>query len=325
MKQMVYNFYRWVAHSKNALAMSSLSILGNSHPFIPSDSPLHQAINMDMAGQSRIVAEDMDTGQEWPSPVIKINMKVHAHCAVFSPDGLHLAASLDDGTVGVWDAAAGAPLLELKGHTQEVRCIAFSPDGRLLASASADWTARIWDATTGVSLQELKGHKGEVHSVAYSPDGHNLASSSDDCTVHVWDTVTGASLRQLRGHTQWVWDVAFSPDGHSLASAALPRLIAQCVYGIPQRVHLCEYSRDTLLLCDLSHIHPMAVIWPLPLGMPQYAYGTWQQDSLGIYSKDDLHLSTPSHSHQMAITSPLPQMITPYVCGMWLVGHFGGN
>src|ERR1700733_12416786 len=193
-KQTVHDLYRWVTHSKHALTMSSLSILGNGHPFVPSNGPLHESFKWDAATRCQIVAANMDTSQAWPSHVLRIKIGDSVYSAVYSPDGRHLAAASADHTVRVWDAVTGASLQKLKGHTGHVLSIAYSPDGRYLASASHDRTVHVWDAATGESHQELKGHSDYVRSIAYSPDGHHLASASDDCTVRIWDAVMGVSL-----------------------------------------------------------------------------------------------------------------------------------
>ena len=61
----------------------------------------------------------------------------------FSPDGRALALASEDRTIRLWDAASGALLRTLEGHTDYVNSVAFSPDGRLLASASDDRTIRL--------------------------------------------------------------------------------------------------------------------------------------------------------------------------------------
>jgi DNA-binding beta-propeller fold protein YncE len=145
--------------------------------------------------------------------------------AAFSPDGQALASGSWDNTIRLWDAANGALLRTLEGHTYPVLSVAFSPDGRALASGSVDNTIRLWDAASGALLRTLEGHTYTVHSVAFSPDGRLLASGSVDNTIRLWDAASGALLRTLEGHTSWVHSVAFSPDGRLLASASDDRTI----------------------------------------------------------------------------------------------------
>ncbi|KAG8935564.1 hypothetical protein FRC00_010896 [Tulasnella sp. 408] len=141
----------------------------------------------------------------------------------FSPDGKTLASGSSDGTIRLWDIAAGAPVGEpLKGHTSFVLSVAFSPDGKTLASGSSDETIRLWDVAAGVPVGEpLKGHTDWVRSVAFSPDGKTLASGSRDETIRLWDVAAGAPVGEpLKGHTSSVNSVVFSPDGKTLASGS---------------------------------------------------------------------------------------------------------
>ena len=138
----------------------------------------------------------------------------------FSPDGRALASASWDNTIRLWDAASGALLRTLEGHTDWVLSVAFSPDGRLLASGSEDRTIRLWDAASGALLRTLEGHTDDVNSVAFSPDGRLLASASDDRTIRLWDAASGQLVRVLEGHTAPVDSVAFSPDGRLLASGS---------------------------------------------------------------------------------------------------------
>jgi WD40 repeat protein len=131
----------------------------------------------------------------------------------FSPDGTRIVTGSGDQTAKVWDARAGTPQLELKGHTSGVLSVAFSPDGRRIVTGSEDQTAKVWDARTGTRQLELKGHTGQVLSVAFSPDGTRIVTSSWDQTAKVWDARTGTPLLDLKGRTFGVVSVAFSPDG----------------------------------------------------------------------------------------------------------------
>jgi WD40 repeat protein len=65
----------------------------------------------------------------------------------FAPDGSRLASGSADGTVRLWDVAAGKQLRQWTGHRAGVKAVAFSPDTTKLASASHDTTVLVWELT----------------------------------------------------------------------------------------------------------------------------------------------------------------------------------
>ena len=139
----------------------------------------------------------------------------------YSPDGRKLAVG---SSIGVWlyDAANGAEINLLAGHTRPVRCVVFSPDGTMPASGGADYdhTIRLWDVSTGEHLYTLDGSWFyDMRAVAFSPDGLTLASGWET-TIRLWDTRTGEHLHTLWGHSERIWSVTFSPDENILASGS---------------------------------------------------------------------------------------------------------
>ena len=156
-------------------------------------------------------------------------------CAVFCPNGKHIASASQDGKVTIWDAQSGKQLLQFRAHQDNARGVAYSPDGRLLATTSLDKTVRIWDVRTLApdrnpsplyTLERL----GEGYSVVFSPDGKRLASAGQRgirpdglgtrvAEVIIWDSNSGQELCTLEGQEHGMWSaMAFSPDGQSLAT-----------------------------------------------------------------------------------------------------------
>ena len=214
--------YRWVESSKDSLAISSLSILGDGHPFIPINSPLRGVFKMDIGSRCRIIAEQIDTSRTFPPQILrtKPGLSPVTWSVAFSPDGCCLASAHDNETVCIWDVTTGWSLQELK---RRVLSVAFSPYGRRFASGSNNRAVHVTDAATGALLQRLDRPIAQVYAsvntVAFSADGHRLASSSEDCTVQGWNAATGLPIQELR-HDAPVCSVAFSPDSHYLASAS---------------------------------------------------------------------------------------------------------
>jgi len=145
-------------------------------------------------------------------------------CLAYAPDGSTLATGALDGTVRLWDPAAGKEKAVLRGHRNSVYAVAFSPDSKLLASGGGGRALRLWDARTGRRLVLLKGHTAVVKCLAFAPDGRSLVSGAGDLLLSAnagqalfWD-VPGGSLRgALRQAASGVLAVAFAPDGKRLA------------------------------------------------------------------------------------------------------------
>ena len=74
-----------------------------------------------------------------------------------------------DHTVSIWEAATGAEIRTLRGHTSLVCDVAYSPDGRTLASASVDGTVKLWEIATGRVLHTLSGHETTVFVCGVQP------------------------------------------------------------------------------------------------------------------------------------------------------------
>ena len=146
-------------------------------------------------------------------------------CAAATRDGRVLASGGYDRRILLWDAASGAVLRELRGHTGLVNSVDWSPDAGLLASASSDHTVRLWDPNTGAELAMLEGHSDDVNSVSVSPDGHRIASASFDGSVRVF-TRSGECLLVAAHHGADVNSVAWFPDGRRLAAASDDRTVS---------------------------------------------------------------------------------------------------
>jgi WD40 repeat protein len=150
----------------------------------------------------------------------------------FSPDGKLLATVLepdreyprlgkvDRPTLCVWDAATGATLHRLTGHSGRVLRPAFLPGSRELLSA--DWgDLRLWDLTTGKETHRMSADRigqQSLTALALSPDGKTAVVGTCVGKVYLWEVRTGKELRPFADIRGGVHQLAFSPDGKTLAA-----------------------------------------------------------------------------------------------------------
>jgi WD40 repeat protein/tetratricopeptide (TPR) repeat protein len=146
--------------------------------------------------------------------------------ASFSPDGRRLALSSLDGTVHVWDLAAGDRVGPALRHGRWVNRAAFSPAGERVVTAGRDGTARVWEAATGKPLTGPMQHRSEVVDVSFSPDGRLVTTAAWDSTARVWDATTGLAVSPPleHGRYRFLMSASFTPDGKRLLTSAATRL-----------------------------------------------------------------------------------------------------
>ena len=161
------------------------------------------------------------------SLVVRLPEK-HPYAAVaFSPEGKLLTASGLDGSLRVWNVAAGSQSYDLPTVPPFFTgaSVAFSPDRRTLAAGSTSGPIGLWDAQTRQLLSILQGHTSSVTSLVFSPDGKLFASGAFDGGVIVWSAEEGRIRARLEGHDSAVAGLGFTRDGRALASASTDRTV----------------------------------------------------------------------------------------------------
>jgi GTPase SAR1 family protein len=106
-------------------------------------------------------------------------------CVAWSHNGVLLAASMFDGTIGV----EGPGMRVLEGHTDVVRSAVFSYNDRLLASSSMDGTVRLWRTDTWEQVAQIDEPASGYwpQGIAFHPTEPILASFGErDRVIRIW-------------------------------------------------------------------------------------------------------------------------------------------
>ncbi|XP_013163561.1 PREDICTED: E3 ubiquitin-protein ligase RFWD2-like [Papilio xuthus] len=143
-------------------------------------------------------------------------------CVSWNAYHKHVLASADyEGTVSVWDAAAGTRTRALQEHDKRCWSVHFNrTDVRLLASGSDDARVKLWALNTERSVATLEA-KFNVCCVRFNPASScHLAFGSADHCVHYYDLrAPRLPLAVFRDHRKAVSYVKFL-DARTLLSAS---------------------------------------------------------------------------------------------------------
>lgn len=111
----------------------------------------------------------------------------------FSSDSQQIVSGGDDGTVRVWDVAAGEQRMLLRGHSNSVRACVFNPvDANVIVSGDLEGEVRIWDQREYREMLDLRHERlPEAIDACFSPDGRRIAVAHRSGTGHgataVWE------------------------------------------------------------------------------------------------------------------------------------------
>ncbi|CAN5381714.1 hypothetical protein BH11PLA2_BH11PLA2_49230 [soil metagenome] len=157
-----------------------------------------------------------------------------------------IAATGNNGTVCIWDAATGKLVGEPLSYTQAVFGLDFDPKGQVLATACQDGNVYLWEVGTGTLKKELKGSTSGMNAVVFSRDGRQIAGGSRKGIIQIWNTESGKEGPPLIGHIGDVTCLRFSPDGTLLATGSTDRSIRLWQSKSGQVVNAINHHRDAI-------------------------------------------------------------------------------
>jgi WD40 repeat protein len=180
----------------------------------------------------------------------------------FSPDGIALASTGDDGKVHTWSAETGMPfevfVKDAEGSSPAAAGATAPPQSETASRAEAGTGtmppvlcfldahtvlaakaggAVAWDLNPVWTLERQIGTgdvdspiSDRVNAVRFSPDGRTLATGSGEPTrsgeVKLWNVADGTLTNDFKNvHSDAVLSLDFSPDGKYLASSSADRFV----------------------------------------------------------------------------------------------------
>lgn len=116
-----------------------------------------------------------------------------------SPSGSRFAATMEDKTIRIIDAATSETVKVLEGHPVPAYGVAWSADGAYIASGDESARIFIWDTRTWKKVREMRTHQRGIQSLSFNYPRTLLVSTGKDDVVKVWDVPTGKELQSIPG------------------------------------------------------------------------------------------------------------------------------
>lgn len=122
------------------------------------------------------------------------------------------AATLEDRSVRIIDAATRQTLRVLQGHPQPAYAIAWTADGAFLATGDESGRIFVWNAKNGEKIQEVRTHIRGVQALDWDKSGRYLISTGKDDVVKVWERGKGKELHNILGKGANFYSATFIGD-----------------------------------------------------------------------------------------------------------------
>jgi WD40 repeat protein len=172
-------------------------------------------------GPAKVVRWDPTTGRRLP-PFPELPPKTSE--VTLSPDARTLALGGDDGTIRLWDAAAGKERRRIpspppggSSHEQFVHALVWTADSRGLAVTWWRESQAVYNIARGRWVSQRPEH---LFDVAFSPDARLLVGTNSHGEVIVSEVVSGQNVRRFFSSCRGIPTLAAAGDGRTVASGS---------------------------------------------------------------------------------------------------------
>ncbi|KIL54495.1 hypothetical protein M378DRAFT_49415, partial [Amanita muscaria Koide BX008] len=191
--QLSLDALRFISKFYAIIDRSALHTYHSALPFTPTDSVLYRQYLKE--GRHNVCF--IEGGPEkWNALVAHLDHEEYVTDIKFSLDSTLFASccgdNANDGTQGklkIWDAATGAPISTIPGHSDDwcIPWLQFSTTGARLAYPSANGVVKLRDGISGRFIADLQSGSecGLEYELAFSPDCTHLAYGNRN--IDLWD------------------------------------------------------------------------------------------------------------------------------------------
>lgn len=175
-----------------------------------------------VAGGTQVIAYDDDAVLVWQVRTEPQSFRARDYnwqeitAGQWSPDGGRLLLTTPDGSLSLFDLAAGKTTWTSPACKSVFAASVFDHLGRRIAAVCGDGSELLLDARDGHLLQGLGHSVMKPAHVTFSPDDAHLVIVGDE--TNLWDLASGAEFTVPRDQRSSDWYAAFTPDGKSLAA-----------------------------------------------------------------------------------------------------------
>lgn len=175
------------------------------------------------------------------------------------PEGKHLCAGYDDGTIKVWDIKTGDVWKTISGrdgHKSTVVCMDCHHDNSMILTGSTDITAKLINASTGKVLStfkcdRIKEGENSVEACGFCKQQTLAATGTLQGTLSIWDMPTQIA-RSTCQHEAGVVRLKWDPSAPLVYTACLDGVVRLWDGRTGQSVNQWSGHSDSILDIDLS-------------------------------------------------------------------------